>query len=139
MSIFFLNMVLISFTCTFLIIFHWQFNTLLHTKVIFMKRFVMGIDDSFRVLVSKENLFLQILRVTKNISDTMFIPLVWFEWNYAFCTGLPYKPSKGGFKSPNLFWQRRWVNEQFFSYIIERTSYIQWHDDDVCFVLDQQS
>jgi hypothetical protein len=31
-------------------------------------------------------------------------------------------------------------NEQFFSYIMARTSYIQWnYDDDVCFVLDQQA
>jgi hypothetical protein len=29
-------------------------------------------------------------------------------------------------------------NELFFSYIIARTSQIQWYDDDVCFVLDQQ-
>jgi midasin (ATPase involved in ribosome maturation) len=28
-------------------------------------------------------------------------------------------------------------NEQFFSYIFERTSYIQWDDNDVYFVLDQ--
>jgi hypothetical protein len=29
-------------------------------------------------------------------------------------------------------------NELFFSYIMARTSQIQWYDDDVCFVLDQQ-
>ena len=29
----------------------------------------------------------------------------------------------------------KWVI--FFSYIIERTNYIQWNDDDVHFVLDQ--
>ena len=28
-------------------------------------------------------------------------------------------------------------NEQVFSYIMSRTSYIQWNDDDVHFVLDQ--
>jgi hypothetical protein len=28
------------------------------------------------------------------------------------------------------------INEQFFSYIMARTSYIQWNDDDVCFLLD---
>jgi hypothetical protein len=28
-------------------------------------------------------------------------------------------------------------NEQFFSYTMARTSYNQWHDDDVSFVLDQ--
>jgi len=26
-------------------------------------------------------------------------------------------------------------NEQIFSYIMARTSYIRWDDDDVCFVL----
>jgi len=30
-------------------------------------------------------------------------------------------------------------NEQFFSYIMARISYIQWNDDDVHFVLDQQA
>jgi hypothetical protein len=29
-------------------------------------------------------------------------------------------------------------NEQMFSYIMTRTSYIQWNDTDVRFVLDQQ-
>ena len=28
-------------------------------------------------------------------------------------------------------------NEQFFGYIMEKTSHIQWDDDDVRFVLDQ--
>ena len=28
-------------------------------------------------------------------------------------------------------------NEQFFNYIMASTSYIQWNDDDVRFVLDQ--
>jgi len=28
---------------------------------------------------------------------------------------------------------------QFFSYIMVRTSYIQWDDNDVCFVLDQHA
>ena len=28
-------------------------------------------------------------------------------------------------------------NEQFFSYIMARTSYIQWKDNDAHFVLDQ--
>ena len=30
-------------------------------------------------------------------------------------------------------------NEQFFNYIIERTSYIRWGDNAVCFVLDQHA
>ena len=30
-------------------------------------------------------------------------------------------------------------NEQFYSYIMARTSYIQWNDGDVGFVLDQHS
>jgi hypothetical protein len=30
-------------------------------------------------------------------------------------------------------------NEQFFSYIMARTSYIQWNDDDARFVLDQHA
>ena len=30
-------------------------------------------------------------------------------------------------------------SEQFFSYIMWRTSYIWWDDDDVCFVLDQHT
>ena len=30
-------------------------------------------------------------------------------------------------------------NEQFFSYTMARTNYIQWTDDDVHFVLDQHS
>jgi hypothetical protein len=30
-------------------------------------------------------------------------------------------------------------NEQFFSHIMARTSYIQWNDDDICFVLDQHA
>jgi len=43
------------------------------------------------------------------------------------------------------FWQNsEWLlwmaNERFFSYIMARTSYIQWNDDDdVCFVLDQHA
>jgi hypothetical protein len=34
-----------------------------------------------------------------------------------------------------------YADEQFFSYIMMRTSYIQWYDDDkyVCFVLDQHA
>jgi hypothetical protein len=39
-----------------------------------------------------------------------------------------------------------WVNdccltlsEQFVSYVIVKTSYIQWNDDDVHFILDQQA
>jgi len=28
-------------------------------------------------------------------------------------------------------------NEQFFSYIMVKTSYIRWDDDEVCFILDQ--
>jgi predicted alpha/beta hydrolase len=42
--------------------------------------------------------------------------------------------------------EKQWVsdccltpNEQFFSYIIVRTSYIRWDDDDVHFALDQHS
>jgi hypothetical protein len=30
-------------------------------------------------------------------------------------------------------------NEQFFSHIMVRPSYIQWNDDDICFVLDQHA
>jgi hypothetical protein len=30
-------------------------------------------------------------------------------------------------------------NEQFFSYIMARTNYFQWNDDDVRFVLDQHA
>ena len=30
-------------------------------------------------------------------------------------------------------------NEQFFSYIMARTSYIRWDDNDVLFVLDQHA
>jgi transposase len=30
-------------------------------------------------------------------------------------------------------------NEQFFSYVMARTSYIQWNDDDVRCVLDQHT
>jgi len=30
-------------------------------------------------------------------------------------------------------------NEQLFSYIMMRESYIQWIDDDVCFALDQHA
>ena len=30
-------------------------------------------------------------------------------------------------------------NEQFFSYIMTRTSCIQWNDDDASFVLDQHA
>jgi len=40
----------------------------------------------------------------------------------------------------------KWVSDyclmptqQFSSYIMGRTSYIQWNDDDVCFVLDQHA
>jgi hypothetical protein len=30
-------------------------------------------------------------------------------------------------------------NQQFFSHIIARTSYIRWDDDGECFVLDQHA
>ena len=41
-----------------------------------------------------------------------------------------------------LEWVSDWFlmpNEQFKKYIVERTSYIQWNDDDVYFVLDKHT
>ena len=38
-----------------------------------------------------------------------------------------------------MFVNRSGQNEQFFIYVIARTSYIQWNDDDVRFVLDQHA
>ena len=40
-------------------------------------------------------------------------------------------------RSEWLLFNAKW--EQFFSYIMARTSYIQWNDDDVRFVLDQHA
>jgi hypothetical protein len=35
-----------------------------------------------------------------------------------------------------LFFKATWA---MFSYIMVRTSYIQWNDDEICFVLDQNA
>jgi hypothetical protein len=41
--------------------------------------------------------------------------------------------------NPVSEWLFLMPNEQFFSYIMARTSYIQWNDDDVHFVLEQHA
>jgi hypothetical protein len=47
---------------------------------------------------------------------------------------------------PSVWGLPEWVsdycftpNETFFSYIMARTSYIRWDDDNICFVLDQHA
>jgi len=59
---------------------------------------------------------------------------------------LPPSTTKSGFYATASLKVNAWVSdcglmpsEKFFSYIMARTSYIQWEDNDACFVLNQHT